>query len=124
MTNRNVGAGTVAVALFCAIRTLPGRSASWQNATNEEIDAAVKFYESVKADPDKLKTYCDVRQAIGMMASGQGKFAEAQQKASAATKQLGPEFGKAQSLQTRLDMKSEDTTRYTAARQGLAQNCQ
>ena len=98
-------------------------SASAETAIKEEIDAAVKFYDGVKVDSDKLKAYCDAKQAIGMMASDPKKFAEAQQKAAAATKQLGPEFGRAQSLQTRLDMTSEEAKRYIFARQALDKTC-
>jgi hypothetical protein len=77
----------------------------------------------VKVDSDKQKAYCDVRQAIGMMASDPKKFADAQQKAAAATKQLGPDFTKAQSLASRLDMGSGDAKRYTSARQALDRTC-
>lgn len=94
-----------------------------EHASTQEVDSAVKFYDGVRVDPDKQKAYCEVRQAIGMMASGQGKFAEAQQKAAAATKRLGSDFAKAQNLSTRLDMTSEDTKRYMAARQALDKVC-
>jgi hypothetical protein len=123
MVIRRFSAGAVAVAVFSTMGLLVASSAWAGNATKEEIDAGVKFYDGVKADADKQKAYCDVKQAIGMMTSGPGKFAEAQQKASAATKKLRPDFTKAQSLSTRLDMKSEDTKRYTAARHALDQSC-
>lgn len=92
-------------------------------ATKEEIDAAVKFYEGVKADSDKLKAYCDVRQAIGMMASGPGKFAEARQKAAATTKKLGPDFAKANELSGQLNRNSDETRRYLLAKQAADKAC-
>jgi predicted Zn-dependent protease len=113
----------VSIVLCGAMGMLLLHTANAGTATKEEIDAAVKFYEEVKADSNKLNAYCEVKQAIGMMASRQGNFAEAQQKASTASKQMGPEFAKAQGLQTRLDIKSEDTARYTAARQALDKDC-
>jgi len=123
MVNHHVGAGMVAVALFWATGALLELTAGAQNATNEEVDAAVKFYDGVKADAEKRKAYCDVRQGIRMMTSDPKKFAEAQQKVSAATKQLGPEFGRAQNLQTRLDMGSDNAKRYISARQALDNAC-
>jgi hypothetical protein len=113
----------VAIGLYGALGMMFVHTANAGTATKEEIDAALKFYDEVKADSNKLWAYCEVKQAIGMMAAGQGKFAEAQQRASAASKQLGPEFGKAQSLQPRLDTKSDDMARYTAARHALDKSC-
>ncbi len=86
MMIRLIRAGMVAAALCCAIGTLLKLSASAETATKEEIDAAVKFDDGVKVDSDKQKAYCNERQAIGMMASDPKKFAEAQQKAAAATR--------------------------------------
>jgi hypothetical protein len=120
---RRFSAGIVVIGLCGTLGMLLPHTANAGTATKEETDAAIKFYEEVKTDPNKLKAYCEVKQAIGMMASRQGNFAEAQQKASAASKQLGPEFAKAQGLQTRLDIKSEDTARYTAARHALDKSC-
>lgn len=120
---RGVRARLVTIGLGWAMGILFLHIAHAGTATKEEIDAALKFYDEVKADSDKLRAYCEVKQAIGMMAAGQGKFAEAQQRASAASKQLGPEFGKAQSLQPRLDAKSDDMARYTAARHALDKSC-
>jgi hypothetical protein len=116
-------AGMVAGAVLWAIGIPLPRAVSAEHATKEEIDAAVKFYDGVRTDPDKQKAYCDVRQAIDMMASDPPKFAEAQQKAMAATKKLGSDFGKAQSLASRLDMASGDAKRYTSARQALERTC-
>jgi hypothetical protein len=118
-----IRAGMVAGAVLLAIGIPLPRTVSSESATKKEIDAAVKFYDGVRTDPDKQKAYCDVRQAIGMMASDPAKFAVAQQKAMAATKQLGPDFGKAQSLASRLDMASGDAKRYTSARQALDRTC-
>ena len=123
MVIRRFSAGAVAVAVFGTMGLLVSSIAWAGNATKEEIDAAVKFYDGVEADADKQQAYCDVKQAIGMMTSGPGKFAEAQQQASAEAKKLGPDFTKAQSLSTRLDMKSENTKRYTTARHALDWSC-
>ena len=120
---RGLSARVMAIGLGWAMGILFLHTANAGTATKEEIDAALKFYDQVKADSNKLKAYCEVEQAIGMMAAGQGKFADAQQRASAASKQLGPEFGKAQSLQLRLDAKSDDMARYTAARHALDKSC-
>jgi len=116
----------LAVGMAMAVLLMIGMyamEASADNATKEEIDAAVKFYDGVKADADKRRAYCDARQGIKMMTSDPKKFAEAQQKVSGATKQLGPEFAMAQSVQTRLDMKSDEAKRYISARQMLDNLC-
>jgi hypothetical protein len=118
-----IRAGIVAGAMLLVIRMPLVRTVNAESATKEEIDAAVKFYDGVRTDPVKQKAYCDVRQAIGVMASDPAKFAEAQQKAMAATKNLGPDFGKAQSLAARLDMTSADAKRYTSGRQALDGTC-
>lgn len=118
-----IRAGMVAGVVLWTIGMPLPRIVSAESATKEEIDAAVKFYDGVKVDSDKQKAYCDVRQAIGMMASDPKKFADAQQKAAAATKQLGSDFTKAQSLASRLDMASGDAKRYTSARQALDRTC-
>ena len=123
MVIRLIRAGMVAGAVLWAIGMPLARTVSAEHATMHEIDAAVKFYDGVRADPDKQKAYCDARQAIGMMASDPAKFAEAQQKAMAATKKLGPDFGKVQSLAARLDMTSADAKRYTSGRQALDRTC-
>jgi len=120
---QGLSARLMAIGLGWAMGILFFHTANAGTATKEEIDAALKFYDEVKTDSNKLKAYCEVEQAIGMMAAGQGKFAEAQQRASAASKQLGPEFAKAQSLQPRLDAKSDDMARYTAARHALDKSC-
>ena len=119
----HIGLGIAAGAVFCTLAMVIAQTAQAEHATSEEIDAAVQFYESVKANPDKHKAYCDVKQGIEMMTSGRAKFAEAQQKMAAATKQLGPEFAKAQGLSTRLDKASESTRQYMSARQALDKTC-
>ena len=123
MVPRHISAGMVVGAVLCMIGMPLSRNASAESATKEEIDVALKFYEEVRADPDKQKAYCDVRQAIGMMASDPKRFSEAQQKAASATKTLGPDFAKAQSLASRLDMASGDANRYTSVRQALDRTC-
>ena len=104
-------------ALMCAL------SANADNIPKEEIESAIKFYGTVKADPGKLKVYCSVKDGIRMMTMGQEKFVQAQQQVAAGTKQLGPDFVNAQTLMTRLDMKSPDGTRYITARSALDQSC-
>jgi hypothetical protein len=122
MIVRPIVAGIAGALAFATLVFLhkPGLA---QHATSEEVEAAVKFYGSVKADPKKHQAYCDAKQGIEMMTSGPAKFAEAQQKLAAATKQLGPEFAKAQELLTRLDKSSEATSEYLSTRQALDKTC-
>lgn len=123
MVTRHIGAGMVAAAVLWTFDAVCVGAASAGNATKEEINAAVKFYESVKADAIKQKAYCEVKQGLEMMIADPKKLAEGEQKIAAAKKTLGQDFVNAQVLQTRMDMHSDDAKRYSIARETAGQAC-
>ena len=89
-------------------------------AADATIEAAIKTFDQVSADPEKLKTYCAMSKAID--AAG-----DDEKKADAASetflKQLGPEFESAWDLDDAVDDDSADGKALSAALDRLDASC-
>lgn len=94
-------------------------------ALDASVESAIKTFEAVGADPDKLKIYCDMNKT---MSSAEDDEDEA--KAEALDKQmdeymqkLGPDFEKAFEAGADLDPDGEDGKAYDAALDALDAKC-
>jgi hypothetical protein len=110
---------------FLAATVACGLMASPAFALDAKIADAIKTFEAIEADADKLKIYCDMSK---LMASAADDEDEA--KAEALDKQmdeyaakLGPEFETALDAGADLDPDSEDGKAYDAALDNLDGKC-
>jgi len=90
-------------------------------AASPKIDAAVKTFKAVAANPAKLKTFCDMTKVMDAMGEKEDKAAEA--KISAFMKQLGPDFETAWNAGEGVDENSADGKALDAALDELAGKC-
>jgi hypothetical protein len=90
-------------------------------AASPKIEAALKTFKAVAADPGKLKTFCELDTA--MQAADEKKDKEAAGKADALMKQLGPEFENAWNAGNDLDEKSADAKAYAKGFDALIEKC-
>ena len=90
-------------------------------AADPKIDSAVKTFKAVAADAGKLKTFCDMSQAID--AGGDNPNAAAQAKVDGLMKQLGPDFAAAWKVGETMDENSADGKVWSAALDDLSGKC-
>jgi hypothetical protein len=90
-------------------------------AASPKVDAAVKAFKSVSADPAKQKIFCDMSKA--MDAAGDKPSPAADAKINGLMKQLGSDFETAWGLAEGLDEKSADGKAYNNALDELAGKC-
>jgi hypothetical protein len=90
-------------------------------AASPKIEAAVKTFKGVTADPAKLKTFCEMTKAMDALGDKDDAAAEAQ--ITSMMKQLGPDFEVAWNAADDLDENSEDGKAYGAAIDELAGKC-
>jgi hypothetical protein len=90
-------------------------------AASPKIEAALKTFKAVAADPGKLKTFCAMDSA--MEAASEKKDKAAAGKIDALMKQLGPEFEAAWTAGDDLDEKSADAKAYGAGLDTLIGKC-
>jgi len=94
-------------------------------AASETVQAAVKTFDQVAADPAKLKIYCEMHKLMSTAEDG-----EDESKAEATDKQmqeymtqLGPDFETAFEAGADLEPDSEDGKAYDAALDKLDEKC-
>jgi len=90
-------------------------------AASPKIEAALKTFKAVAADPGKLKTFCEMDSA--MEAAAEKKDKAAAGKIDALMKQLGPDFEAAWSAGNDLDEKSADAKAYGKGIDTLVGKC-
>lgn len=90
-------------------------------AASPKVDAAVKTFKAVSADPAKLKTFCDMSKA--MDAAGDKPSSEADAKINGYMKQLGADFETAWGMAEGLNETSADGKAYNSALDDLAGKC-
>jgi hypothetical protein len=90
-------------------------------AAGAKIEAALKTFKAVGADPGKLKTFCDMDSAIEAATEKKDKGADG--KIDALMKQLGPEFEAAWNAGNDLGEKSADAKAYGKGLDALVDKC-
>ena len=90
-------------------------------AASPKIEAALKTFKTVAADPGKLKTFCEMDSAMEAASEKNDKAAGA--KVDGLMKQLGPEFEAAWKAGINLDEKSADAKAYGKGIDELIEKC-
>ena len=90
-------------------------------AASPKIEAALKTFKAVAADPGKLKTFCEMDSA--MEAASEKKDKAAAAKVDGLMKQLGPDFQAAWTAGNDLDEKSADGKAYAKGIDMLVEKC-
>jgi hypothetical protein len=88
---------------------------------NEKVEAAKKAFQSVSADPAKVKTYCEMAKV--MEDAGDQVDPDTETKIQTLIKDLGPDFETAWNTGGELDENSEDAKVYNAALDDLSNKC-
>jgi hypothetical protein len=91
------------------------------HAAAPKIEAAVKVFKAVAADPAKLKVFCDMSKAMDAMGEKENPAAEKQ--IEGYMKQLGPDFETAWTAGDGVDENSADGKALNAALDELAGKC-
>lgn len=90
-------------------------------AASPAVEAAIKTFKAVAADPARLKTFCAMSKLMDEVGDKDDQAAEA--KIAALMKQVGPDFEKAWDLADTVDDNSDDGKAYLAALDELADKC-
>jgi len=90
-------------------------------AASPKIEAAVKTFKAVGADPAKLKTFCAMSKAMDEAGDKQDQATEA--KIMGFMKRLGPDFETAWNAADGVDDNSADGKAYLAGLDELADKC-
>jgi hypothetical protein len=90
-------------------------------AASPKIEAAVKTFKAVAADPAKLKTFCAMDAALEAAAEKKDKAAGAQ--ITQLMKQLGPEFESAWNAGEGVDDDTPDGKVFVSALDELTDKC-
>jgi hypothetical protein len=90
-------------------------------AASPKIEAALKTFKAVAADPGKLKTFCEMDSAMEAASEKGDKAAGA--KVEALMKQLGPDFLAAWNAGNDIDEKSADGKAYAKGIDTLIEKC-
>lgn len=93
-------------------------------AASESVESAIKTFDKVSADADKMKTYCEM---VKLMSSGdeedEAKAEELDKQMQGYMKQLGPDFEAAFEAGADLDPDSADGKAYDEALDKLDAKC-
>lgn len=110
----------LAAIAFCGFFVAPAL------AVNASVESAVKTFDTVAADADKLKTYCQINEVMSTASDDDddAKSEAMDKQVEALMKQLGPEFETAFEAGADLDPESEDGKAYVAAIDKLDGKCQ
>jgi hypothetical protein len=94
-------------------------------AADPKLDAALKTFSAVAADPAKFQTYCQMTAAMASTenATDQTQTQDVDQKIEGFIKILGPDFSAAMDLEENLDPNSADGKTYSNAVDGLDAKC-
>ena len=95
--------------------------AGFAMAASPKIEAAVKTFKAVAADPAKLKTFCAMDAAMEAAAEKKDKAAATQ--IMQLMKQLGPEFESAWNAGEGVDDDSPDGKVFVSALDDLTDKC-
>ncbi len=90
-------------------------------AASPNVDAAIKTFKAVSADPAKLKTFCDMSKVMDAMGEKQDAAAEA--KIQGFMKQLGTEFETAWNVGHDVNENSPDGKSFNGALDDLSGKC-
>jgi hypothetical protein len=90
-------------------------------AASPEIEAAIKVYKAVGADPAKLKTFCEISNIMEEMEDKQDAATQAQ--INRLARQLGPDFRMALEASKGVDENSADGKVLYAAIDELEEKC-
>ena len=90
-------------------------------AASPKVDAAIKTFQAVSADPAKLKIFCEMTKA--MDAAGEKPTPAAEAKINGFIKQLGADFETAWSAIDGLNENSPDGKAYNGAVDDLSGKC-
>jgi hypothetical protein len=91
------------------------------HAASPKVDSASQVFQSVGADPAKVKTYCEMSKTMDNAGDKPDQATDA--KIQDYIKQLGPEFEEAWNTGNDLDENSEDGKTYAAALDTLSNKC-
>jgi hypothetical protein len=98
-------------------------SASAALALDPGVEAAIKTFDAVAADPAKLKIYCEMSEVFDAAGDDEAKIEEAEQKTASYRQQLGPDFEKAWDADEGLEDDSPDDKAYSEASEKLDEKC-
>ena len=90
-------------------------------AADPKIESAAKVFQSLGADPGKVKTFCEMTKA--MDSAGEKADPAADAKIQSYMTQLGPDFQKAWDAGGDVDENSADGKAYNAALETLTSKC-
>jgi len=90
-------------------------------AASPKVESAAKVFQTVAADPAKVKTYCEMSKA--MDSAGEKPDQAADAKIQGYMKQLGPDFEQAWNAGNDLEENSEDGKTFSAALDKLSTKC-
>jgi hypothetical protein len=90
-------------------------------AASPKIEAAIKTFKGVAANPAKLKLFCDMSKVMEKMGDKEDKALEAQ--IDGFLEKLGADFKAAWEAGDSVDEKSADGKALTAAIDGVAEKC-
>ena len=90
-------------------------------AADPKVEAAAKVFQSVSADAQKVKTFCEMAKV--MDSAGEKADAATQAKVQSYMKQLGSDFETAWRIGGDVDENSPDGKIYTAALDDLTSKC-
>ena len=90
-------------------------------AADPKIEAAVKTFKAVAANPAKLRTYCAMAKVMERMGEKEDKAAEAEM--DRYLQQLGPDFQTAWDAAEGVDENSPDGKIFYAAMDELEEKC-
>ncbi len=90
-------------------------------AADPKVEAAAKVFQSVSADAQKVKTFCEMAKV--MDSAGEKADAATQAKVQSYMKQLGSDFETAWKIGGDVDENSPDGKVYTAALDDLTSKC-
>jgi hypothetical protein len=90
-------------------------------AADPKVESAAKVFQSMSADPAKVKTFCEMTKA--MDSAGEKVDPAADAKIQSYMKQLGPDFQTAWDAGSDVDENSADGKIYNAALETLTNKC-
>jgi len=110
---------------FSAVIAICGLLASPALAASESVEAAIKTFQSVGQDADKLKIYCEMSKLMSMDedVEDEAKAEELDKKMQDYMEKLGPDFEAAFEAGADLDPDSEDGKAYDGALDDLDGKC-
>jgi len=90
-------------------------------AADPKVQSATEVFQTVAADPAKMKMFCEMTKIMGSAGDKEDPATEA--KVQGYVTQLGPDFEAAWSAGADLDENSEDGKIFNAALDTLADKC-